>query len=116
MIKQRRFDTQLFQDEHVKERYAEIVCNGFQMLGGLGFAEYGVSCQVFQAAITHMLGSTPQRSQHTCQLSKDTKWLLHTKHELPKSSHSQPLAQHLKRQVTTTIKHDAKALYLDEGT
>jgi K+-sensing histidine kinase KdpD len=50
------------------------------------------------------------------QLSEDTKWLLCAKHELTKSSHSQSLIQQLKRQVATTLKCDAEAFYLDEGT
>lgn len=50
--KQRCFNTQLFQDEHVKEWYIMTMCNGFQVLGGLGSVEYGASCEVFRVAAT----------------------------------------------------------------
>jgi len=43
---------QLFQDEHVKEWYTEVVCNGFQVIGGLGSIDYEVGCEVFRAATT----------------------------------------------------------------
>jgi phosphoribosylformylglycinamidine (FGAM) synthase-like amidotransferase family enzyme len=48
--------------EHVKERYAEVVCNGFQVLTGLGFVEYGVNCEVFWVTTMQVLGSTLWRS------------------------------------------------------
>lgn len=57
----------------MKEWYAEVVCNGFQVLTGLGFVEYGANCEVFWVATMHVLGFTPWCSQHTGQLSEDTK-------------------------------------------
>jgi hypothetical protein len=36
----------------VKEQYTKAMCNGFQVLRGLGFVEYGASCEVFQAVAT----------------------------------------------------------------
>lgn len=86
--KQRRFNTQLFQAEHVKERYAAAVLNRFQALAGLGSVEYKAGCEVFMAATTEVLGAAPRHSQHTGQLSEETKQLLRAKHALPKSSHS----------------------------
>ncbi len=97
----------------MKEWYVDVVCNGFQVLEGLGFVEYGANCEVFRAMTTHVLGFALWHIQHTGQLNKDIKQLLCAKHELPKSSHLQSLTQQLKRKVATTIKCDVEAFYLD---
>ncbi len=71
--------------------------------GGLGSVEYKVGYEVFRATATQVLGSTLWRSKHTGQLNENIKWLLLTKHELPKSSHLQSLAQQLKRSVAVAV-------------